>query len=95
MALGGQETTGVWGDNDEPIVTSTAANESMTPTTSASLLEELFVHATRKAFTCRFRWQPRSVAMWDNRCVQHYAPHDCKGRRLHMRRISICGDRLR
>ena len=44
----------------------------------------LYDHAENPLFQCRFRWQPNSVAFWDNRCVQHramwdYWPHTRSG----------------
>ena len=38
---------------------------------SKPLLEHLYRHATRPEFTCRFRWQPGSIALWDNRATWH------------------------
>ena len=39
------------------------------PRESAAILAFLYEHCTRPDFTCRFRWQNGSLAVWDNRCV--------------------------
>lgn len=59
---------------------------------SAGLLNFLFTHAVRPEFTCRFRWAPGSLAIWDNRCTWHDAINDYDGHRRVMRRITIAGD---
>ena len=65
----------------------------MTEEESAPLLEYLFRHQVRPEFTCRFRWQPGSLAFWDNRCVQHNPINDYHGHRRLMHRITLAGDR--
>ena len=43
----------------------------------------------------RFRWEPESVAFWDNRAVQHYACSDYWPSVRVMERASIIGARPR
>ena len=70
--------------------------EDMTDSESRPLLDYLERHATRHEFICRFRWEPNSVAVWDNRCTMHNALSDDLGARLRgqgfkrvMRRATI------
>ncbi len=70
----------------------TARFDGMTEEESAPLRKFLMQHARRPEFTCRFRWQPGSIAIWDNRCCQHYAVNDYHGQRRRMLRITIKGD---
>jgi taurine dioxygenase len=60
---------------------------------SDALLAMLCRHAETLEFQCRFRWQPNSVAFWDNRCVQHHAMWDYFPRRRHGFRVTIEGDK--
>ena len=57
------------------------AIEDLDPAEGRLILDHLERHATRAEFTCRFRWQPNSVAVWDNRCLMHMALNDDLGAR--------------
>ena len=59
---------------------------------SRALLEMLYAHATRPDFTCRLRWQPGTLAIWDNRNTQHYAMDDYQPFERLMYRVSVSGD---
>jgi len=67
--------------------------EGMTEEESAPILKFLYAHQTRPEFTCRFRWQPGSLAMWDNRCAQHNAINDYQGHKRLLHRITLAGDK--
>ncbi len=60
---------------------------------SDALLQMLCRHAETPEFQCRFRWQPNSVAFWDNRCAQHHAMWDYFPQRRHGYRVTIEGDK--
>ena len=60
---------------------------------SDALLEMLFKHVSNPAFHCRFQWQPNSIAMWDNRCVQHLAIWDYYPETRSGIRVTVQGDR--
>jgi alpha-ketoglutarate-dependent taurine dioxygenase len=65
----------------------------MTEAESAPLLGFLFTHQVHPEHTCRFAWQPGSIALWDNRCSQHNPVNDYHGFRRVMHRITLAGDR--
>jgi taurine dioxygenase len=73
-------------------VAHTARFDGMTEDESRPLLQFLFQHQVKPEFTCRFRWQVGSLAMWDNRCVQHNPVNDYHGHRRVMHRITLQGD---
>jgi taurine dioxygenase len=60
---------------------------------SDALLLSLFDHIEQPVFQCRFKWQPGSVAFWDNRCAQHYAVWDYYPHRRFSHRVTIAGER--
>jgi len=60
---------------------------------SRALLDFLFTHQENVHFQCRFRWTPNAVAMWDNRCAQHFAVWDYYPNVRHGLRVSVVGER--
>lgn len=65
----------------------------LAPHESEAVLAMLYAHATRPEHTCRLRWAPGTVAMWDNRCLQHYAVDDYRDSSRVMYRVTIAGTR--
>jgi len=66
----------------------------VSPRESHAILDLLYSEITRPEYTVRFRWEPRSVAFWDNRATAHLAPRDIEHldlqRTLH--RVTVVGD---
>jgi taurine dioxygenase len=56
---------------------------------SRPLIDFLQAHQTRPEFTCRVRWKPGTLTIWDNRCTQHNAVNDYHGQRRRMRRLTV------
>jgi taurine dioxygenase len=68
--------------------------DGMHPDESRALLDFLLAHVTQATFQVRLSWQPHTVAMWDNRCTQHYVTADYAGTgRRAMHRVTVLGDR--
>ncbi|GAA5231541.1 TauD/TfdA family dioxygenase [Verticiella sediminum] len=66
----------------------------LTPRESRHILDLLFEQVALPEYTARFKWEPGSVAFWDNRAALHLAPRDVEhlgfDRVLH--RITLVGD---
>ena len=59
---------------------------------SAQLLSYLISQAAIPEYQVRWRWTKNSVAIWDNRCTQHYAVQDYWPAVRKMERAGIIGD---
>ena len=59
---------------------------------SDRLIDKLSRRAEVVEYQCRFRWEPHSVAFWDNRATQHYAASDYWPARRVMERANVIGD---
>jgi len=70
----------------------TESIEGWRPDESAALLAHLYEVSQHPAYTCRFRWAPGSIAVWDNRCTLHNPIADYAGQRREMWRITIEGE---
>lgn len=73
--------------------TYTVRFEGMTEEESAPLLDFLYQESVRPEYTCRFRWQAGSLALWDNRCTQHLAMNDYNNFDRELHRTTISGSR--
>jgi taurine dioxygenase len=67
--------------------------DGMTEAESRPILDFLTRHITQHGFTCRLRWEPGMVAMWDNRAALHLAANDYDGFRREMYRTTMAGER--
>ena len=66
--------------------------ETLPKDESEQLVKVLLAQHERSEYVCRFRWEPGSVAFWDNRAVQHYAASDYFPHERLLRRVTVSGD---
>mgnify|MGYP006193887041 FL=1 len=57
----------------------------------SALLQYLINQAAIPEYQVRWRWQPTSMAIWDNRATQHYAVMDYPPCHRKMERAGIVG----
>lgn len=58
---------------------------------SKPLLDHLFRHSVNENLTCRWKWQPGTLAIWDNLATQHNGLNDFSGMRRVLYRTSVEG----
>ncbi len=64
----------------------------MNATESDVLLRYLTKWVSNPRFTVRYRWTEGTIAMWDNRCTQHFVLNDFVGERI-IQRVTVMGDK--
>jgi taurine dioxygenase len=60
---------------------------------SAAILGYLYQHCGNPDFHVRFRWEPNSLAFWDNRCTWHQAIWDYFPDTRSGFRVTVAGDK--
>jgi taurine dioxygenase len=60
---------------------------------SRALLDYLYRHQQRSEFQVRFQWTANAIALWDNRCTQHFALWDYWPEERKGHRVTIAGER--
>ena len=66
--------------------------QGLTSLEAEALLKFLQEHVTQPAFSCRLRWEPKTLAVWDNRICIHQAFNDYDGFRREMYRTTVRGE---
>jgi taurine dioxygenase len=69
----------------------TASINGLSTDESDQLLDVLCRQAEIPEYQCRLRWQPGTIAFWDNLGVQHYGVSDYYPQRRVMARAAIAG----
>ncbi|MCZ6459557.1 MAG: TauD/TfdA family dioxygenase [Gammaproteobacteria bacterium] len=64
----------------------------MNATESDAILRHLTRWVSNPRFTVRYHWHEGTIAMWDNRCTQHFVLNDFEGERV-IQRVTVMGDK--
>ena len=63
--------------------------DGFTEEESKPLIKFLNDHCIEPEFSCRVRWEPGQLTIWDNRTCLHNAVNDYHGSRRQMRRLTV------
>ena len=63
--------------------------DGFTEEESRPLINYLNNHCIQPHFSCRVRWEPGQLTIWDNRTTLHHAISDYPSERRHMRRLTV------
>jgi taurine dioxygenase len=74
-------------------LTDRRTGETLDAQESTAIVAQLLKQHDRPEYICRFRWEPGSIAFWDNRAVQHYAASDYYPHTRLLRRVTVSGDK--
>lgn len=66
--------------------------EGMSDEEAHSILDFLLAFMIQHEFTCRLRWEPDTVVVWDNRLCVHQAFNDYPGHRRELYRTTVAGE---
>lgn len=66
--------------------------EGMTDEEARPILDFLLTFTVQHEFTCRLRWEPDTVVVWDNRLCVHQAFNDYQGHRRELYRTTVAGE---
>ena len=65
----------------------------MNATESDAILNLLTKWVSNPRFTVRYNWTPGTIAIWDNRCTQHFVLNDFDSERV-IQRVTVVGDHV-
>jgi taurine dioxygenase len=70
----------------------TESIEGLKDDESETILTFLYQHCIKPEFITRLRWQPGTIAIWDNAATMHFPLNDYAGQLRVMHRVVIAGD---